>query len=248
MISGRFSFSEAGARFVLVALGGTGIGLAIGWLATQAQRHLDDPPVQVTLSLLTPFAAYLPAERLHVSGVLAVVACGLFVGWRVPRILTSRTRLNAFVFWEMVEFLLNGLVFILIGLQLPRVLQALSGQPLNRLLWHGALISGAAIGVRIAWVFAATNFLRGLNAALHRQDPYPGWRNAVVVAWAGMRGVVSLAAALALPMTISSDRPFPGRDYILFITFCVIVATLVLQGLSLPALIRGLGVADDGLA
>jgi Na+/H+ antiporter len=248
MMSGRFSLSEAGAQFVLVALGGTGIGLAVGWLATQAQRHLDDPPVQITLSLLTPFAAYLPAERLQVSGVLAVVACGLFVGWRAPRILTSRTRLSAFVFWEMVEFLLNGLVFILIGLQLPRILQALSGQALGRLVWHGVLISGAAIGVRIVWVFAATCFLRGLNAALHKRDPYSDWRNVVVVAWAGMRGVVSLAAALAIPLTLSSGGPFPGRDYILFITFCVIVATLVLQGLSLPALIRGLGVADDGLA
>ncbi|MBV9489345.1 MAG: Na+/H+ antiporter [Verrucomicrobia bacterium] len=247
LISGRFSLGEAGARFVLVALGGTAIGLAVGWLATQVQRHLDDPPVQITLSLLTPFAAYLPAERLQVSGVLAVVVCGLFVGWRVPQILTSRTRLSAYVFWEMLEFLLNGLVFILIGLQLPRILQALSGQTLNRLLWHGALISCAAIGVRIAWVFAATNLLRLVNAALHKPDPYPDWRNALVVAWAGMRGVVSLAAALALPLTLPNSQPFLGRDYILFITFCVIVATLVLQGLSLPVLIHRLGVADDGL-
>jgi monovalent cation/hydrogen antiporter len=247
MMSGRFSLSAAGAQFVLVALGGTGIGLAVGWLAAQAQRHLDDPPVQITLSLLTPFAAYFPAERLHLSGVLAVVACGLFVGWRVPQILTPRTRLSAFVFWEMVVFLLNGLVFILIGLQLPRILQALSGQPLNRLLWHGVLISGAAIGVRIAWVFASTNLLRLASAVLHQADPYPDWRNVLVVAWAGMRGVVSLAAALAIPLTLSKDQPFPGRDYILFITFCVIVVTLVLQGLSLPALIRGLGVTDDGL-
>ena len=248
MISGRFSLPIAGAQFVWVALGGTGIGLAVGWLAAQAQRHLDDPPVQITLSLLTPFAAYFPAERLQLSGVLAVVACGLFVGWRVPQILTSRTRLNAFVFWEMVVFLLNGLVFTLIGLQLPRILQALSGQPLGRLLWHGALISGAAIGVRIGWVFAATNLSRWVSAVRRKPDPYPDWHNVAVVAWAGMRGVVSLAAALAVPLTLSTGEPFPGRDYILFITFCVIVATLVLQGLSLPALIRGLGVVDDGLA
>lgn len=248
VVSGRFSLSAAAAQFILVALGGTGIGLAVGWLATKAQGHLDDPPVQITLSLLTPFAAYFPAERLHLSGVLAVVACGLFVGWRVPRILTSRTRLYAFMFWEVVVFLLNGLVFILIGLQLPRILQALAGQPLNRLLWHGALISGAAIGVRIVWVFATTKLSRSVRAALHKQEPYPAWRNTAVVAWAGMRGVVSLAAALAIPLTLSTGRPFPGRDYILFITFCVIVATLVLQGLSLPALICGLGVVDDGLA
>lgn len=247
-MSGKFSLGEAGAQFILVALGGTGIGLCVGWLAVQAQRHLDDPPVQITLSLLTPFIAYFPAEWLHLSGVLAVVACGLFVGWRVPQILTPRTRLNAFVFWEMLVFLLNGLVFILIGLQLPHILQALSGQSLSRLIWHGVLISAAAVAVRIAWVFASVSLLRGLSTALHRKSPYADWRNVAVVAWAGMRGVVSLAVALAIPITLSNGQPFPGRDYVLFITFCVIVSTLVLQGLSLPALILGLGVVDDGLA
>ena len=127
MMSGTFSLSEAIERFLLVALGGTGIGLAVGWLASQVQRRLDDPPVQMTISLLTPFAAYIPAERLHVSGVLAVVAAGLFLGWRGPQILTARTRLNIYVFWEMTVFLLNGLVFVLIGLQLPRILHTLSG-------------------------------------------------------------------------------------------------------------------------
>jgi Na+/H+ antiporter len=248
MMSGRFSLSEASVRFVLVALGGTAIGLAVGWLASQLQRRLDDPPVQITISLLTPFAAYIPAERLHVSGVLAVVACGLFLGWRGPQILTSRTRLNAFVFWEMMVFLLNGLVFVLIGLQLPRILHGLSGQSLKQLVWHGALISCAAIVVRIAWVFTSTDLMRLISAALRKKDPYPIWQNVAIVAWTGMRGVVSLAAALAIPLTLSDGRPFPGRDYILFITFCVILATLVLQGLSLPVLIRRLGVMDDGLA
>ena len=134
MNSGRFSLSEASGRFLLVALGGTGIGLAVGWLASHVQRRLDDPPVQITISLLTPFAAYIPAERLHVSGVLAVVAAGLFIGWRVPQILTSRTRLNAYVFWEMMVFILNGLIFVLIGLQLPRIIHALSGRSLKQLV------------------------------------------------------------------------------------------------------------------
>jgi CPA1 family monovalent cation:H+ antiporter len=185
---------------------------------------------------------------LHVSGVLAVVACGLFLGWRAPQILTSRTRLNAYVFWETMVFLLNGLVFVLIGLQLPRILHALSGQSLKQLVWHGVLISCAVIVVRIAWVFTATNLLRLISASLRKGDPYPAWQNVTIVAWTGMRGVVSLAAALAVPLTLSDGSPFPGRDYILFITFCVILATLVLQGLSLPALIRRLGVVDDGLA
>jgi Na+/H+ antiporter len=248
MITGRFSLSEAVGRFLLVAVGGTGIGLAVGWLATQVQRRLDDPPVQMTISLLTPFAAYIPSERFHVSGVLAVVASGLFLGWRGPRILTARTRLNIYVFWEMIVFLLNGLVFVLIGLQLPRILHTLSGHSLRQLFWLGALISGAAIVVRIAWVFTSTNLLRLISVTLCREDPYPAWQEAAILAWTGMRGVVSLAAALAVPLTLSDGSPFPGRDYILFVTFCVILATLVLQGLSLPALIRRLGVVDDGLA
>jgi CPA1 family monovalent cation:H+ antiporter len=248
MTSGRFSFSEASGRFVLVALGGIGIGLAVGWLASKVQRRLDDPPVQILISLLTPFAAYIPAERGHVSGVLAVVASGLFLGWRSPLILTYRTRLNALVFWEMMVFLLNGLLFVLIGLQLPRILHALSGQSLKQLIWHGALISSAAIVVRIAWVFAATGLQHLISISVGKRDPYQAWQNLAIVAWTGMRGVLSLAAALALPLTLSNGRAFPGRDYILFITFCVILATLVLQGLSLPTLIRRLGVLDDGLA
>ncbi len=248
MMSGTFSLSEAIGRFFLVAVGGTAIGLAIGWLASQIQRRLDDPPVQLTISLLTPFAAYIPAERLHFSGVLAVVTAGIFLGWRGPQILTARSRLNLFVFWEMIVFLLNGLVFVLIGLQLPHILHTLSGRSLKQLVWHGALISCAVIGLRIAWIFSSTNLLRLIGVALHKEDPYPAWQNVAVVAWTGMRGVVSLAAALAVPLTLANGTLFPGRDYILFITFCVILATLVLQGLSLPVLIHRLGIVDDGLA
>jgi monovalent cation/hydrogen antiporter len=247
MISGRFSLAEASGHFVFVSLGGAAIGMVVGWLASQVQYRLDDPPVQITISLLTPFVAYIPAERLHVSGVLAVVACGLFLGWRSPQMLTSRTRLNLFMFWEMIVFLLNGLVFVLIGLQLPRILHALSGRSLEDLIWHGVLISCVAIAVRIAWVFASANLLRLLSLLLRKGDPYPVWQNVAIVAWTGMRGVVSLAAALSVPLTLSNGSPFPGRDYVLFITFCVILATLVLQGLSLPVLIRRLGVVDDGL-
>ena len=248
MMSGTFSLSEASVRFVLVALGGTGIGLAAGWLAAHLQRRLDDPPIQITISLLTPFAAYIPAERLHVSGVLAVVASGLFLGWRAPRILTSRTRLNLFVFWEMMVFLLNGLAFVLIGLQLPRILHTLSGHSLKQLVWHGVLISCAAIVLRIAWIFSSAYLRHFLTASLRKRNSYTAWQNVAIVAWTGMRGVVSLAAALAIPLKLPDGTPFPGRDYILFITFCVILATLVLQGLSLPVLIRRLRVVDDGLA
>jgi Na+/H+ antiporter len=248
MISGTFSLPEAIGRFILVALGGTAIGVGVGWLAAHVQRRLDDPPVQMTISLLTPFVAYIPSERLHVSGVLAVVSAGLFLGWRGPQILTARTRLNIYVFWEMVVFLLNGLIFVLIGLQLPRILRTPSGHSLRQLIWQGALISCAAILVRIAWVYASTKGMRLINAAFHNPSPDAAWQNAAIIAWTGMRGVVSLAAALAVPLTLSNGDPFPGRDYILFVTFCVILATLVLQGLSLPTLIHRLGVVDDGLA
>jgi Na+/H+ antiporter len=245
MISGTFSLPEAIGRFLLVAVGGTAIGLAVGWLAAQVQRRLDDPPVQMTISLLTPFAAYIPAERLHLSGVLAVVASGVFIGWRGPQILTARTRLNIYVFWEMMVFLLNGLVFVLIGLQLPRILHTLSGRSLKQLICQGALISFAVIFIRVVWVFSSANLLRLVTVGPGQR---PAWQNTAIVAWTGMRGVVSLAAALAVPITLSNGDPFPGRDYILFVTFCVILATLVLQGLSLPALIHRLGVVDDGLA
>jgi Na+/H+ antiporter len=220
----------------------------IGWLAEQLHRRVDDPPIEITVSLLTPFAAYLLAERLDVSGVLAVVTAGLYLGRRLPELLTFKTRLQGGPFWEMVEFLLNGFVFILIGLQLPEVLRALSGDaiPLRQDLWYALLISLAVILIRIFWVFPATYLPRLIFKKLCRADPYPQWQHVTIVAWTGMRGVVSLAAALALPLTIQNDAPFPGRDLILFLTFIVILVTLVVQGLSLPTIIRWLGVKDDG--
>jgi CPA1 family monovalent cation:H+ antiporter len=175
------------------------------------------------------------------------VTAGLYLGMRMPEILTFRTRLRGGPVWEMVEFLLNGFVFILIGLQLPEVLSALSGHsiPVHRLVWYALLISLAVILVRILWVFPATYLPRLLFRKLCRHDPYPPWRHVTIVVWTGMRGVVSLAAALALPLTLRNGSPFPGRDLILFLTFVVILATLVLQGLSLPPLIRWLGIQDD---
>jgi Na+/H+ antiporter len=247
-MTGSFSLAGASLRFLVVAIAGVAVGLASGWIASHLHRRLDDPPVQITISLLTPFAAYLSAERIHVSGVLAVVAAGLFLGWQSPQILSSRTRLNAHVFWEMVVFLLNGLVFVLIGLQLRGILERLSGQSLTTLLVHGTVLSAAVIVVRIVWVFPAAYLPRLLIPSLRRRDPYPGWRNVIVLAWTGMRGVVSLAAALSIPLALSDGSPFPGRDFILFVTFCIIFATLVLQGLSLPVLIRALRVIDDGVA
>jgi Na+/H+ antiporter len=251
VISGTFSLTHAIGQFFIVGIGGILTGLAVGWLAQQFHKRVDDAPIEITVSLLTPFVAYLVADRLGVSGVLSVVTAGLYLGRRMPELLTFKTRLQGGPVWEMVEFLLNGFVFILIGLQLPEVLRALSGHdfPIHRLISDALLISLAVILIRIIWVFPATYLPRLIFKKLCRHDPYPDWRHVTIVAWTGMRGVVSLAAALAIPLTMSGplDKPiFPERDLILFFTFIVILATLVAQGLSLPLLIRWLGVKDDG--
>lgn len=248
VVTGSFSLAHASGRFFIVGIGGILIGLAVGWLAEQFHKRVDDAPIEITVSLLTPFVAYLTAEQLGVSGVLAVVTAGLHLGKRLPELLTFTTRLRGGPFWEMVEFLLNGFVFILIGLQLPEVLRALSSNaiPVQRLAQYALLISLAVIIIRILWVFPATYLPRLLFKELRKRDPYPRWQHVTIVAWTGMRGVVSLAAALALPFTVRDGSPFPSRDLILFLTFIVILATLVVQGLSLPLLIRRLGVKDDG--
>jgi len=249
--TGSFSLTRAGGEFVIVGIGGILVGLAVGWLATVFHKRVDDAPIEITVSLLTPFVAYLSAEHLGVSGVLAVVTAGLYLGRRMPELLSFRTRLQAGPVWEMVEFLLNGFVFILIGLQLPEVLRALSDHTnysFGRLVWYALVISLAVILIRILWVFPASYLPRLLFKRIRDKDPYPSWRHVTIVAWTGMRGVVSLAAALALPLTIQGGDPFPYRDLILFLTFIVILATLVVQGLSLPLLIRRLGIKDDGAA
>jgi len=248
VVTGSFSIAHASGRFFIVGLGGILIGLLVGWLSARIQKPIDDPPIEITISLLTPFAAYLPAEQLGVSGVLAVVTTGLYHGWRIPEMTTSRTRLAGGPVWEMIEFLLNGFIFILIGLQLPEVLHRLSGRSIPQLIWYAMLISLAVIVVRVLWVFPAAYLPRLLFKTIRDRDPFPAWQHVAVVAWTGMRGVVSLAAALALPLNVENGAPFPERDLILFLTFIVILATLVVQGLSLPAVIRWLKVKDDGAA
>jgi len=245
LATGSFSFSHAAGKFLWVVLGGIAIGLAIGWLSFRILKPIEDPPIEITISLLTPFAAYLLAEKLQVSGVLGVVTTGLYHGWRLPEFTNFRTRLQGGPVWEMIEFLLNGFIFLLIGLELRDVLSHLSRDDLPRLLWYAAQISLAIILIRILWVFPASYLPRLLFRSLRARDPYPAWQNVAIVAWTGMRGVVSLAAALTLPFTLDNGQPFPGRELILFLTFVVIIVTLVLQGLTLPPLIRWLEVKAD---
>jgi Na+/H+ antiporter, bacterial form len=244
--TGTFSPGYAAVQFIWTCLGGVAIGLGVGYIVRWAQKHLDDPPVQIAVSLLTPFLAYLGAERLHVSGVLATVTVGIFIGWHAPLILRARYRLQAQAFWEMVVFLINGLVFLTIGLQLPEILRQLTGESLSHLIGIGAAISATVILVRIGWLLPAVWLRRFAFLRSHQGGAPPSWQELAVVAWSGMRGVISLAAAFALPFVLPNGSPFPGRGYILYLTFCVILATLVLQGLTLPLLIRKLRIADDG--
>ena len=248
MATGSFSLAKASGQFLFVCLGGILLGLFVGWLAEWFHRRVEDAPIEVTVSLLTPFAAYLPAEQLGVSGVLAVVATGLYLGWRLPEITDYRTRLEARPVWETLGFLLNGFVFILIGLQIHAVFGALQDHAfsINQLISYAVMISLAVILVRILWVFPATYLPRIFFKSIRKKDPCPAWRHVTIVAWTGMRGVVSLAAAMALPLELRPGVPFPGRDLILYLTFVVILVTLVLQGLSLPPLIHWLGIKDDG--
>jgi len=264
VVTGAFSIWEAGLQFVVGAAGGIAAGFAVGWLVVWARRHLsEDPSVQNTVSLLTPFVAYLAAEELphslwemlhvlygvpgelHFSGVLAVVTTGLYLGRKGPYIISSGTRLQGYATWELITFLLNGLIFILIGLQLRSVVEGLAEYTAGQLVSYALLISLAVILVRMIWVFPATYVPRWAIRRIRERDPSPPWRSVSVVAWTGMRGVISLAAALALPLQTAAGAPFPDRDLIIFLTFCVILATLVIQGLSLPVLIRALGLEDD---
>jgi Na+/H+ antiporter len=235
-----FSLSAAAGQFALIAIGGTAIGLAVGWLSARIRRSLDESRVEITISLLTPFAAYIPAVRLGLSGVLAVVAAGLYVGQQSMSILSAETRLHYYAFWEVLAFLLNALLFLLIGLQLHGILDTVAPAGAATLIAQGVLISAVVLGVRVVWMF-------GLAPVLDRLPGTPiarSWRERLIFGWSGMRGGVSLAAALALPLTVDGAA-FPQRDLLIFFTFIVILITLILPGLTLPALIERLGLGEE---
>ena len=250
VVTREFSLTGATGQFVLMAVGGIVVGLLAGMLAAWIHPRIRDNSVESMFTLLTPYLAYLPAEWLHLSSVLSVVTCGLYMTRRFDQITSARVRLRAFAAWDTLIFLLNGLIFILIGLQLPGVVRGLGGEPaggasVGRAVAYAAAVSVVAIVVRMLWVFPATYLPRLLSRALRERDPAPPWQQVFVIAWTGMRGVVSLAAALALPPVLADGlTPFPHRDLITFITFGVILATLVLQGLTLPALIRWLRLGE----
>ncbi len=244
--TGVFSFWHASGEFVWAAAGGALIGFLVGRGVLAIHRRLDNPPVQATLSLLTPFTAFVLANAAATSGVIAVVAAGLVIGWNSTNAIGARARMTAVTMWEMIVFVLNGFIFILIGLQLPDIRHGLANFPPAELWRAAAAICAAVIFGRVLWVFPGASLPRRLSARLRQRDPMPSLGHISLVAWTGMRGIVSLAAALALPLTTETGAPFPYRALILFLTFTVILATLVLQGLSLPLMVRALRITAAG--
>jgi CPA1 family monovalent cation:H+ antiporter len=236
-VTGSFSLPRTVAGFLVTGSGGVAVGLAIGWLLGQVRRRVRGAPiVENTLSLLTPFFAYLPAEWLGLSGVLSVVAVGLYFSRMGPRIVPAATRVQAESMWLMVQFILESLVFILVGLELPSVLRGLSPYSLRTLLLYGVLITATVIVVRLVYTALAATLL--LPPRSSRDAGAPGWRAFAFIGWAGMRGGDSLVIALAVPVATATGAPFPARGLIIFLTFSVILATLVLQGPTLAPLVR----------
>lgn len=246
-LAGNFVFWDAALDFVIAVAAGVGIGLAIGYIMYLVhKKFICDPVIEVTLTFLTPFASYLLAEYMHVSGVLAVVTTGLYLSFRSAKIFTHQSRIMAYSVWETVIYILNGLIFILIGLQLRDVIKGIENYAGTELLLYGAVISIVVIVIRFVWVIPAALLPRVLSKHIREKEKFDP-RNMIVFGWSGMRGVVSLAAALALPLMIDG-KAFPNRDLIIYLTFCVIVSTLVLLGLTLPWIIRTLKIPRHSIA
>ncbi len=244
-VAGSFAPWDAAGSLVLNVVGGIAVGLAVGYVIRRVRRPLDNPPLEVTIAFLTGYFAFLPASALGVSGVLAVVTAGVYMGWYTPELTTVQTRLQARGFWEIVTFLLNVLLFGLVGLQLRPILDGLSGRAGWALVSDAVVIVLAVIVLRIIWVFPATYVPRWLFPGIRERDPAPPWRYPAFIAWNGMRGAVTIAAALLVPLETDTGAPFAGRDLIVFFAFAVVLATLVVQGLSLPLAIRWLRLEAD---
>jgi CPA1 family monovalent cation:H+ antiporter len=239
--TGFFSLPEAAGTFVLIIVGEISYGIAIGWLSLRLRRWARDPRVEITLSLMTPYAAFLVPAHLGGSGVLATVVTGLYVSWNGPLLIPAATRLQGIFFWDLLVYLLEGLIFLVTGLQIRTLLDRSEIFPLNTSLLAVLLTLVVIVAARFIWVYPAAYLPRWLSAAVARRDPIPPWQWLFFLAFVGVRGVVSLAAALAIPLTTSSGAPFPNRDLILFIVFGIIVITLVGQGLLMPSVVGWLG-------
>jgi CPA1 family monovalent cation:H+ antiporter len=243
--TGFFSFTRAAGTFAIIVLGEIAYGIAVGWFSLRLRRWARDPHVEITLSLLTPYAAFLIPEQLGGSGVLATVAAGLYVSWNGPLLIPAATRLQGIFFWDLVVYLLEGFVFLITGMQTRVLIDRMNADLLNGLFRTILLTVAVIVVTRFVWVYPAAWIPRWIVPAIRRRDPVPPWQWLFLLGFVGVRGVVSLAAALAIPLTVESGAPFPDRDVILFVTFGVIVITLIGQGLSLPAVARWLHLDRD---
>ena len=246
VVTGSFSLAEASVEFVLTGVGGLLVGLAAGWVIREVRSRIDDPPTEITISILSGYAAYLPAEELGASGVIAAVTVGIYMGWHTPQLTTPVMRLQGVAVWEILTFLLNAVLFLLIGLQLPTVMDDVTGYSAGEVVAWGLLVTLVVVVVRLVWGFTVVYLVRALGRARLLQPRRSSPQERLVVGWAGMRGAVSLAAALALPLQTDAGAAFPGRDLIILLAYIVILVTLVGQGLTLGPLIDRLGVVDDG--
>jgi CPA1 family monovalent cation:H+ antiporter len=246
--TGMFSLERASGTFVLIVIGEIIYGLAVGWLSLRVRQWAHEPRVEITLSMLTPYLAFWLPAYLGGSGVLATVACGLYVSWVGPRLIPSATRLQGIFFWGLIVHLIEGLVFLLTGLQLRTLIEQGHAFSVRELLIATVLTTLIAIAARYIWVFPATYIPRWLSSSLRKRDPSPHWRTTFFLAFTGVRGVDSLAVALAIPYTVVGGAPFPHRDLILFVTFGVIIVTLVGQGTMLPWVVGWLGLNREGHA
>jgi monovalent cation/hydrogen antiporter len=246
VVTGTFSLLDASVEFLLSGIGGLAVGLVAGRIIREIRRRIDDPPTEITISILSGYAAYLPAEELGFSGVIAAVTVGIYMGWYTPELTTPIMRMQGVSVWEILTFLLNAVLFLLIGMQMPSILDDLSGERAGELVWWALLISFTVVAVRLLWGFLAVYVVRALDRRESQRARRTSWQERFVGGWAGMRGAVSLAAALAVPLETDSGAPFPERDLIIFLAFAVILVTLVGQGLTLGPLIKALGVEDDG--
>jgi len=244
--AGSFSLSHATATFAAIVVGEILWGIGVGWLMLRLRRWVHDPRIEITLSILTPFLAYWPPEHLGGSGVLATVTTGLYISWNGLRLISAATRLQGVFFWDFFIYLIEGFVFLITGLQARALIAGIRGYSIAELAISTAIVCAVVIVSRFIWMYPATYLPRWLFPAIRRKDPSPPWQWPFLLSFAGVRGIVSLAAALAIPFATESGQPFPERDLILFVTFCVILVTLVGQGLLLPAVVRWLGLAHAG--
>ena len=241
--TGLFSLPQAAGTFVAIVVCEIAFGVAVGWASLRLRHYAHDPRVEIMLSLITPYVAYWIPEHLGGSGVLATVACGLYVSWNGPLLISAATRLQGIFFWDLVIYVIEGMLFLVTGFQLRALLERSKAFPLHEILFATGLVILVVMVARFVWVYPATYGPRFLSKKLRERDPYPSWRTVFVIAFTGVRGAVSLAAALALPFALANGDPFPYRDQILFVTFSLILVTLVGTGLLLPPVVRWLGIA-----